>query len=508
MPGDVVGRDLHRGRHGAIVAEELLDGTVEELGVRLQEGRLRGMPEQMEESVSEQVRGRLVSREEEEHAVRDDLVACQAFTPVLGAEHEVHQVVLRATLALAEQRVEVVDQRGDTGARLDEVVALVDRAAEVRREPIGPGLDPHEVGLRHAHESGDDGRRERKGELADEVHRAACDDPVEESVDGRLDPLAARLELLRRERTLQESSQAIVVGRVAKNQPVPEDLSDRPYRRAPARVPLVDFAEAIGGERLGAVEHPDDVRVPCDHPGVQWLAPVDGVVVAEPRVEREWVLDVSPGLEIEVHRRGVYPAPVTLLKVRTGSPTALRDSSAGARTLDRHGMQLTSDAVIGSRRPRAQPELRPPPAGATLHRLAAPVARRSESVPYRYSTAYSRHSSGTPLRRWVPRSTKPSREPATRSLTVLDTSTSSGPAAARMRAAMWTAMPPTSSPISSHSPVWSPVRTWIPSRRTRWRIEQAQRIARAGPSNVASTPSPVGFTSRPRKAARSFRQVA
>src|SRR5262249_396561 len=53
-------------------------------------------------------------------------------------------------------------------------------------------------------------------------------------------------------------------------------------------------------------------------PGVQWLAPVDGVVVAEPRVERERVLDVSPGLEIEVHRRAVYPAPVALLKVRTG----------------------------------------------------------------------------------------------------------------------------------------------------------------------------------------------
>src|SRR5262249_12071507 len=139
-----------------------------------------------------------------------------------------------------------------------------------------------------------------------------------------------RLELLRRERTLQESSQAIVVGRVAKNQPVPEDLSDRPYRRAPARVPLVDFAEAIGSERLGAVEHPDDVRVPCDHPGVQWLAPVDGVVVAEPCVERDRVLAVSPGLEIEVRRRGVYPAPVTLLKVRTGSPTAPRHPSARA----------------------------------------------------------------------------------------------------------------------------------------------------------------------------------
>jgi hypothetical protein len=45
MPGDVLGRNLHRGRHRAIVAQELLDGTVEVLGMRLQEGRLRGMPE-------------------------------------------------------------------------------------------------------------------------------------------------------------------------------------------------------------------------------------------------------------------------------------------------------------------------------------------------------------------------------------------------------------------------------------------------------------------------------
>src|SRR4030095_4072777 len=104
----------------------------------------------MEETVPEQLRRRLVAREEEEHAVRDHLVVRQAFALVLGAEHEARQVVLRAALALAEQRVEIVDQRPDARARLDEVVALVDRAAEVRREPIGPGLDWLEGRLRAA----------------------------------------------------------------------------------------------------------------------------------------------------------------------------------------------------------------------------------------------------------------------------------------------------------------------------------------------------------------------
>src|SRR5213595_1899186 len=98
---------------------------------------------------------------------------------------------------------------------------------------------------------------------------------------------------------------------VPEHEPVSEHLGDRPHRRAPARVPLVDLPEAIGGERRGAVEDLDDVLVACDHPGVEALAPVDRVVVPEPGIEGERGLDVSPGLEVEVrpaaglpHRRG------------------------------------------------------------------------------------------------------------------------------------------------------------------------------------------------------------
>ena len=63
--------------------------------------------------------------------------------------------------------------------------------------------------------------------------------------------------------------------------------------------------------------------------------------------------------------------------------------------------------------------------------------------------------------------------------TVLDTSTISlAPAKALTRAPMCTAIPPMSSPRTSHSPVCNPARTSMPSACTASRIAMAQRIAR------------------------------
>src|SRR4051812_31773635 len=59
------------------------------------------------------------------------------------------------------------------------------------------------------------------------------------------------------------------------------------------------------------------------------------------------------------------------------------------------------------------------------------------------STAKSFHSPGTPLSSATPRSRKAMPDPATRSLTVLETRTSLALAAAATRAPMWTARPPT-----------------------------------------------------------------
>ena len=71
-------------------------------------------------------------------------------------------------------------------------------------------------------------------------------------------------------------------------------------------------------------------------------------------------------------------------------------------------------------------------------------------------------------------------EPATRSLTVLETSTSPGCAFEATRALVCTAMPATLPSMSSHSPVCRPARTSRPSSGMVSTIARAQVIARAG----------------------------
>ncbi len=106
----------------------------------------------------------------------------------------------------------------------------------------------------------------------------------------------------------------------------------------------------------------------------------------------------------------------------------------------------------------------------------------------------SRHSPGTPRSWWTPRSSNSSEEPTTRSLTVLDTSTSRSWASSQTRSPMCTAIPPMSPFHSSHSPVCNPHLVGSPSVSRPATISCAQRTARVGPSKVATKPSPSVLT--------------
>ena len=94
------------------------------------------------------------------------------------------------------------------------------------------------------------------------------------------------------------------------------------------------------------------------------------------------------------------------------------------------------------------------------------------------ATANKCHSSGIPFKLCVPRSSNWSPDPTTRSLTVLETSTSPGIAFASTRAPICTATPPMSSPSNSHSPVCRPILISSPRCRNSSRIRIAQRMAR------------------------------
>ncbi len=91
---------------------------------------------------------------------------------------------------------------------------------------------------------------------------------------------------------------------------------------------------------------------------------------------------------------------------------------------------------------------------------------------------------------------------------MLDTSTSPGAASDEIRAPIETAIPATFPSCSSHSPVWIPARTSIPSGRTAAAMAVAAWTARAGPSKVAKKPSPAVSSSSPWKRASSRRTRA
>src|SRR3990172_705665 len=179
--------------------------------------------------------------------------------------------------------------------------------------------------------------------------------------------------------------------------------------------------------------------------------------------------------------------------------------------VDNEGLEFATGAS-GHRRRLAQRggvdvEGRDPRALAREHeaRLAAHAAAGAGDQGYlavepshQLATLYSRQRSGTPFSSCSPRSSNVRPDPATRSFTVCETSTSEGRDAAATRAPIATPMPATSSPSSSTSPVWRPARISRPSDAIAAVMADAQRTALAGPSNVARKPSPIVLISRPR----------
>jgi hypothetical protein len=106
-----------------------------------------------------------------------------------------------------------------------------------------------------------------------------------------------------------------------------------------------------------------------------------------------------------------------------------------------------------------------------------------------FETAKSCHSPSSPLSRREPRSTKAISDPATRSLTVLDTRICDGSASPMTREAMCTPIPATSRRCRSTSPACIPARMSRPMprrsvrrRRTRSRSRRGRHGSPAGVS--------------------------
>ncbi len=87
--------DLHR----SVVAQELLDRVLGELGVVAQQRELVGMAEQRDLRVAEEVLGRLVAGLEQQDAVGDELGVGEPLAVGLGFEQRRQQIVARVGAA-------------------------------------------------------------------------------------------------------------------------------------------------------------------------------------------------------------------------------------------------------------------------------------------------------------------------------------------------------------------------------------------------------------------------
>src|SRR3990172_2980308 len=138
-----------------------------------------------------------------------------------------------------------------------------------------------------------------------------------------------------------------------------------------------------------------------------------------------------------------------------------------------------------------------PPPGYRRCRLST-LSRHPAWRGRAQSTANNRLVPSSPRSSCSPRSSNISPASRAKVAVVAETNPSPGPANPSMREASWTATPRRSFSTSSTSPVCTA------ARMARWksvaaeRRAVAQRMARAGPSNTARTPSPGIFISRPR----------
>jgi hypothetical protein len=213
-------RDLHvlerppRGPlHGAVEAQQLLDGALQQGGLAAQALQLAGMAQQREQAVPQQVAGGLVAGREEQDGGGQDLVVGEAVVALLRAHQPRQQIVLGldapSRQQLAHVGLELLDRRHR--AREDR---RAERPVQDRRRVARPGLETAMVLRRHAQQLADHEHRQQDRELGHPLHLAARAGRCEQLVRKPLDARAQALDHARREGLVHQMTQSGVGGRV------------------------------------------------------------------------------------------------------------------------------------------------------------------------------------------------------------------------------------------------------------------------------------------------------
>ena len=302
---DLPQRDAARHLHGRVVAEELLDGAAVQRRVGAQALELVGVAEEGEGAVADEVHGRLVAGDVEEHHLLEELLVREHVAVLLGGEQAREKIVGQVVpLPLDDVEHELAHLGGGVEDGAHEVgVGDGLQGADERARPLPELLA---VGRGHAQHLGDDGERQGEGVVGHELHVPGVGRPVERLVHQLLDTRAQVLDAAGGEGLGDELAQAGVVGRV----PV--------EHRPGAALALTVAAEHLVGELVEqgwpgvgvldaerrVAQEAQDVVVLEEQPDPERTL-VDGLVLPHRLVLRVGILG-EPGFEGVVrHRRRV-----------------------------------------------------------------------------------------------------------------------------------------------------------------------------------------------------------
>ena len=194
---------FRREKDGRRVTQQLLDRGFRERGVIPQLRHLFRVLQERESSVSDEVDGRFMSRDEKQEHHGEELVAAESVSLLFRPQERGRQIVPGLGSTALEEPLEIAPELPDRGQETP------GRVQRIRRNDVArPGVELSPVFGGNPQNLRDDGHRERQREIGDEIHRAPAQSCVDQSVGELLGPRSHPLDEARGERLVHERTAA------------------------------------------------------------------------------------------------------------------------------------------------------------------------------------------------------------------------------------------------------------------------------------------------------------
>ena len=198
---------------GLVVAEQLVDGRIQERRVASEPLHVVRVPEESQHAVADQVARRLEAGYEDEQHGRQQLLVRQPVTFLLRGQQGADQVLPRPAAPLVDDGLEV---RVRFPGGVPDAIRLTaaDERVDGESQHAGPLLEPVAVAGADAEHLGDDRDRQRISQRRHEIESVRAGDGVQQMGGRLLDLYTEHRHRLRRERLGDQGPQARVLGRI------------------------------------------------------------------------------------------------------------------------------------------------------------------------------------------------------------------------------------------------------------------------------------------------------